>query len=445
MQKIIIRHLGAIEQLDMDVKKFHLLIGEQGTGKSTIAKGIYYLRNVKNMIANYLCELYETGQYKGRVIGELFYKEISDDLIQTFVSLFGYSRNLDKKLYMRYDFANDIWIEVTLTGIQQYISVRYSPTLTWQIREFQKDVLELYVQKEQVSMPSTLAFASLERTRNYEMITNKVNNIFKDFQETYYIPAGRSMMTLLANSRFTMKSEADDVNLDLVTKRFMMQIDTLAGSFSEGIAGVHKRYPGSEKNIDVKKISEMLIHFLKGDFLFENGREYFVINENNRIPINFASSGQQEILWLLNQLYVLLLKKETTFIIIEEPEAHLYPYLQKDIVEFIAYFMNQTGSTIFLTTHSPYILTSVNTLYCAGKKIQELPQCMKEVNRIVGEGVAIAPDDFSAFKIEAMGAFTDLCDNELDEINTELIDEVSDQINQKYTDLLWVQGREEED
>lgn len=198
-------------------------------------------------------------------------------------------------------------------------------------------MLELYGQKKNTKFSSTLAFESLERTRNFDMITNKVSSIFNDAQETYYIPAGRSMLTLLANSRSIIKSEDDNVNLDLITKRFMLQIDTLAEAFSEGIGGVHKRYPRSESNLDINKISKLLIGFLKGDFRYENGREYFIINEDSRIPINFASSGQQEILWLLNQLYVLLLKNEKVFVIIEESEAHLYSCLQKDVIEFISY------------------------------------------------------------------------------------------------------------
>lgn len=441
MQKIVIRYLGAIKELQMDIREFHLLIGEQGTGKSTITKGIYYLRNVKNIIANYLCELYETGQYKGQKVKRSVYKELNGDLTQTFISLFGYSRNLNKKLYMRYDFAEEIWVEVKLTGKQQYITVNYSPELTYQIRNFESDVLELYEQKKQAQFPSTLAFASLERSRNFDMITNRVNSIFKDAQETYYIPAGRSLLTLLANSRSIIKSEDDNANLDLITKRFMLQIDTLAGTFSEGISGAHKRYPESEKKLDVKKISNKLIRFLKGDFVFENGREYFVINEKNRIPINFASSGQQEILWLLNQLYVLLLKGEKVFVIIEEPEAHLYPYLQKDVIEFISYFMNKTKSTVFVTTHSPYVLTSINTLYCAGKTVQKFPKHANEVNEIMGEDTIIQPEALSAFKIETDGKFTDLCDNEMNEVNTELIDEVSEQVSQKYMNLYWLQER----
>ena len=71
----------------------------------------------------------------------------------------------------------------------------------------------------------------------------------------------------------------------------------------------------------------MLISDLKGDYLYNAGKEYIVVEDeeehSEKIPINFASSGQQEVLWLLNQLYILMLKKEKAFVIIEEPEAHL--------------------------------------------------------------------------------------------------------------------------
>ena len=40
MQKIYIRNNGPVKNFEMEVKKFNLLIGEQATGKSTIAKEI---------------------------------------------------------------------------------------------------------------------------------------------------------------------------------------------------------------------------------------------------------------------------------------------------------------------------------------------------------------------------------------------------------------------
>ena len=80
------------------------------------------------------------------------------------------------------------------------------------------------------------------------------------------------------------------------------------------------RYYVAERKFDVAKISEMMIEDLKGDYKYTSGKEYIIVQgkdaSNERIPINFASSGQQEVLWLLNQLYILMLKKEEAFVII---------------------------------------------------------------------------------------------------------------------------------
>ncbi len=152
------------------------------------------------------------------------------------------------------------------------------------------------------------------------------------------------MITLLINNRSLMDSDG----LDLITRQFMQIIDNIHGMFSDGIRNVHKRYPDGKRSFDVAKVSEMLISDLKGDYQFVSGKEYIVVQDENtsneKIPINFASSGQQEVLWLLNQPYVLMLKKENAFVIIEEPEAHLYPSLQNKVVEFISYFANVNNS-----------------------------------------------------------------------------------------------------
>ena len=64
-----------------------------------------------------------------------------------------------------------------------------------------------------------------------------------DFKETYYIPAGRSMITLLVNNRSLIENE----NLDLITRQFMQIIDSIHVAFADGIRNVHKRYPDKEE------------------------------------------------------------------------------------------------------------------------------------------------------------------------------------------------------
>ena len=439
MQKIEIKYLGPVQELEMDIKDFNLLIGEQATGKSTVAKAIYFFRIIKSTLTDYLCQVYDTALYNGNDVSEGFNKVLKKELKSIFISLFGYSWDLDKRLYLKYEYASGIWIDVKLNknGKRKYISVRYSPKLAQTLKDLEKEALELFEQKPENTTVS-LAYASKERLRNYDNFKNSVNKIFDDYKETYYIPAGRSMLTLLVNNRSLLEND----NLDLITRQFMQVIDNIHRVFEDGIRNVHKRYPDGERRFDVTKTAEMLISDLKGDYLYNAGKEYIVVEDeeehSEKIPINFASSGQQEVLWLLNQLYILMLKKEKAFVIIEEPEAHLYPSLQSKVVEFISYFANINNSSILITTHSPYILTSVNTLYCAGKVIEKNSTYSKKVYDIIDSNCEIDPQKVTALKINKDKSILNLINEELQELNTEMIDEISDSVNEKYMELYYL-------
>lgn len=439
MQKIEIKYLGPVQELEMDIKDFNLLIGEQATGKSTVAKAIYFFRIIKSTLTDYLCQVYDTALYNGNDVSDGFNKVLKKELKSIFISLFGYSWDLDKRLYLKYEYALGIWIDVKLNknGKRKYISVRYSPKLTQTLKDLEKEALELFEQKPETTTIS-LVYASKERLRNYDNFKNSVNKIFDDYKETYYIPAGRSMLTLLVNNRSLLEND----NLDLITRQFMQVIDNIHRVFEDGIRNVHKRYPDGERRFDVTKTAEMLISDLKGDYLYNAGKEYIVVEDeeehSEKIPINFASSGQQEVLWLLNQLYILMLKKEKAFVIIEEPEAHLYPSLQSKVVEFISYFANINNSSILITTHSPYILTSVNTLYCAGKVIEKNSTYSKKVYDIIDSNCEIDPQKVTALKINKDKSILNLINEELQELNTEMIDEISDSVNEKYMELYYL-------
>ena len=439
MQKIEIKYLGPVQELEMEIKDFNLLIGEQATGKSTVAKAIYFFRIIKSTLTDYLCQVYDTALYNGNDVSDGFNKVLKKELKSIFISLFGYSWDLDKRLYLKYEYASGIWLDVKLNknGKRKYISVRYSPKLTQTLKDLEKEALELFEQKPETTTIS-LAYASKERLRNYDNFKNSVNKIFDDYKETYYIPAGRSMLTLLVNNRSLLEND----NLDLITRQFMQVIDNIHRVFEDGIRNVHKRYPDGERRFDVTKTAEMLISDLKGDYLYNAGKEYIVVEDeeehSEKIPINFASSGQQEVLWLLNQLYILMLKKEKAFVIIEEPEAHLYPSLQSKVVEFISYFANINNSSILITTHSPYILTSVNTLYCAGKVIEKNSTYSKKVYDIIDSNCEIDPQKVTALKINKDKSILNLINEELQELNTEMIDEISDSVNEKYMELYYL-------
>ncbi len=444
MQKIYIKNNGPVKNFEMEVKKFNLLIGEQATGKSTIAKSVYYFKTIKTKIIDYLTQVYDSNSYNSVSQEKVWFdKAIKSELKNIFIKLFGYSWDLNPEFYMKYDYAESVWIQVKLKRgdrDKQYISVTYSPELLNSIKKLQMEIREMYHSNEGI-IKTSLVLTNEERKRNHEMIVHRVNEIFCDNKETYYIPAGRSLLTVMSNNRAIMNNAG---NLDLITEMFMMLIDSVRNSFGNGVRKAHLFYPVEKRQFDVKNIADFIINIEKGEYFYNGGREFLKIEEDVEHPvaINFASSGQQEILWLLNFMYVLMLREEDVFLIIEEPEAHIYPLLQKRVMEFIALFTNMQDSGVFITTHSPYILTVANNLYYAGVLAEDGQ--VKEVYRVLNKNYIIKKGELSAYKLLTNSVlkkqhYIKLLDEEEKEIESNLIDDVSLQVNELYTALYGIE------
>lgn len=435
MGRLRIDRLGAVENYELDVQHINVLIGEQATGKSTICKAIYFFRLVKNEITEYLFQLSTAGP---ALEGEHFPKVLNANVKDIFVKLFGFSWNLPEDLKAEYFFTDDISVLVSI-GIhnKKYLQVTYSNALTRKIKKLEEEALEFY--KNQ-SDELTFSYISSERVRLHNDLQAQINGIFQDDLETYYIPAGRSLLTLMANQ----KTKLDYAALDLANRKYMQFIENIQPKFDRGISKVHAYYPKAERKFSTEAITKEILYDLKGDYYYNKGNEYLLVDDDYQIPINFISSGQQEVLWLLNQLYILLLRDEKSFVVIEEPEAHLYPTLQRQVVDFIIKFANLTESTVLITTHSPYVLNCMNTLCYAGK-IAENKSKQDSVDKIVGKHVSVKPGDLYAGKLICEQGHTrveDLIMEEEQELYTEKIDEVSDINNEMYTRLYEVEERE---
>lgn len=54
MSRIIINRLGPIEHCELAIDDFMVLTGPQSSGKSTIAKSVFFFKNVKNILLQQL-------------------------------------------------------------------------------------------------------------------------------------------------------------------------------------------------------------------------------------------------------------------------------------------------------------------------------------------------------------------------------------------------------
>lgn len=436
MATIKINNLGAVQSVEIDIKKFNLFVGEQATGKSTICKAVYYFRNFKEVLSEYLYNIVLSGKKETTFPGIL-----NTQMKDTFIRLFGYSWELPDDLYIEYEFSDSIWIKVNLEKKKKkYLSINHSPDLIKQVKKLESEAAEFYrLHLTEDSMSSHLI---VEQRNFFAELQEKILTILGDDMMTYYLPAGRSMMSLLANQKTKLNYE----DLETLNRIFIQRIESLQSKFAEGITQVHRHFPAGSRKFDVKEMSETIIKGMKGEYFCQGNREYLLTEDKKeRVPINFTSSGQQEILWLYNQLYVLMLRDEKAFVIVEEPEAHLYPVLQRNILDFIVTYINLTGGSVIVTTHSPYILTECNNLCYAGKLKQE-QGLGTQVEKIVGKWNYLKKDDVNAFKLRQAANGTEvfsLIDKETGELLAEKIDEISEEINQVYTELYYLEENDD--
>lgn len=136
-------------------------------------------------------------------------------------------------------------------------------------------------------------------------------------------------------------------------------------------------------------------------------------------------------------VFITILEKKKNFFVIEEPEAHLFPIAQKDVIGLISLMVNTTGSRVILTTHSPYILTSLNILLYSGKIENNQKNGEKPV---IPKSLRMYSTAFAAYKVENSLNETenleDLLDEESGMIRTDYIDEVSTITNEELERLL---------
>jgi predicted ATP-binding protein involved in virulence len=185
---------------------------------------------------------------------------------------------------------------------------------------------------------------------------------------------------------------------------------------------------------------KVALEILSGHYSIEKDGDFLVHNDNRKINISKASSGQQETLPLIIFLKVLSTKgfiEDGATIYIEEPEAHLYPNAQKAIVQLLARTYNNKHSNfqIVVTTHSPYILSAFNNLVQAGRLTELKPEESQRISEIIPSEEQLKPNVLAAYSLND-GKAESIIDEETGLISQTILDNVSNDIAIEFGKLL---------
>ena len=420
MPKLTVHNLGPIQDCEIELENFCVLTGPQASGKSTVAKAIFFFRTIKEDCIS----MYIKNQALG-TDGSGFSRNLKKQLRSKFMQMFGSSWGMSMDMRLRYEYGRKTYAEVLLREnssgtAPNYIDFRFSRD----IQEFLRILGRDWNEKSDVE--------------------KMAEEIFCDSYENVYIPAGRSMITLLTSQLNYILSIMDDMqkkSIDYCTQNYMERILKLKNLFSSGIRGMYyEKLSTSAEPINKPLLQAMMNQIdqiLKGKYQYQDGEERLVLEDHSYVRLNYTSSGQQEVVWILNLLFYYVLENKKVYMILEEPESHLYPQAQSEMAQLLGMFL-RAGNQMLLTTHSPYILGEINNLLYAGNLAKK---ARDQVNQVIGENEQIDSSCTSAYYIEE-GSLRNIMDEEISLIRNEVIDGISEVINEQNDRLVEIDCQE---
>lgn len=431
MESIKINGFLTIDHANFEIRKINIIIGAQAQGKSVIAKLVYF-----------------------------FKKEFSDAFYQS-IQKFGTKREIEKKcltqfeqIFPRYSWANqefsilykyenyDVSIIRSKVGNKYTLKFNYCKELAYFHKELKNNyklALERFstgTEQEQEIKTLTSREIIFHDTISEKIDNSAFNNMFK---ESIFIPAGRSFFATLQKNVFSFL--ANDIDIDTLIKEF--------GSRLEQTKRFHEIYQFGffrhDKTNDAnrKKVDKLISDIVAGEYVYADEQDW-ILNDGRRTNLANASSGQQESLPMLLVLKILsrMYENTATTFFIEEPEAHLFPVSQKQIISLIATIYNAFGHSFFITTHSPYILTAINNLVVgqdAYDKADGDTEMLKKLEKVLPTDELIRLEDISAYTLNK-GKLESIIDMENRLIGANLLDAVSDEFDLAFgvaTEILY--------
>lgn len=364
-----IKNFGPIKEVNLALGKVNVLIGDQGTGKSTLAKLMHIL---------YTTSIDSEEADLAKVIG-------SDDQMTDRTSLF-----LDR---------------LRRNGLSKYLHTNS------------------YIEFNRSQAGTFFYNRNSDSKASYHYLNE---DPFSDIHNSnsVYIPAERMFISTVYENIFALN-----------------QLDIVLPEYFNKYAQLLNRLSADYTELDISKI-------LGVKYKFVDGKIKILINDSKLLlDLKESSSGVQTLMPIYLYLHHLLkikgIEERDRFLLsIEELEMNSFPNVQNETVKNIIeanYF--QTKNNTLLTTHSPYILTSLNNLmyaYSVGQSHRD------QVSEIIPEKYWLNPEDVSAYMLvydEKEGGCIEknIIDDETKLIDSIQIDCVSDLLSDEFNKIMEIE------
>ena len=360
MSNIIIRNFGAIKELStpIEIKKVTFFIGNQGSGKSTVAK----------LIATFMW--IEKALFKESYNPQWFEKN-----------------NTFRDLFLSYHRLENYLKENTYI---QYIGSAFSITYTKGQLSFEKKEMA-YALPQLMYVPSERNFISyMKSIRELKVASAALN----DFLAAYtYAKEKMTEIPLPINESYLLYDKDRDI-LYVKGEDYKVQL-------SEASSGFQSLVP-------LFLVSDYLVNSIR------NKTEPMSIEERKQFEKQikeiyanpyFTEEQRRSAANALSEKF-----NKTSFVnIVEEPEQNLFPTSQRDMLYSLLKINSEiTANKLIITTHSPYLVNYVSVSVEAGKLKQGI---IAEKGGQLSEIVPINADDLAIYQLKEEDGTIELLDS----------------------------------
>jgi hypothetical protein len=427
-RKLTISQFSALDDVAITLGALTLITGPQASGKSLICKLTYFFQEV-------------FGQVLRSVQQSQTFQQFEKSEAKRFQEWFPASAWGSRKFSIRYS-VDGFDIQIDRSGgrglSKSTVQITYSEAIKALYEQFY-DALQKG--KSNISGDDELAY--IRSDQNYRLQIDFHRAVSAQFgpsstSDQTYVPASRAFFTTIGKA---MAAFEHAQVLDPITKSFGRLYIALFERLRHGFP-LSYRYSGSANSGSRYRVSTMSSIF-GGKPRMEREEMVLEAPDGRLIPLNALSSGQQELLplWLSIDYFESVMGYQdntsgSNFLYIEEPEAHLFPHAQSEILEVLVSMMrkNDSRSQMVLTTHSPYLLAKANNLLLAGQiGFRKRLERQKRVEQIIPKSRWLFSTDVTCYGLKDGKCFDLIGSDGL--ISTDYIDEVSQEIVDELQNL----------
>ena len=449
MPKLIVKNFINIREAEIDMDKtLVVFIGATASGKSVLAKLLYFFHELIRDFRQYIKQIntyppenlksapqdlstvfrvqiaHKFREFFGSV-SELALTTEDDDAIKPFEITYHYSAGSAITLTLDDEKTLNIALPAVMDEVETLCSALQEKLKGLDKKQLLSGTTDVdpppkteapSEDNEQISKTNERFFFILKMAIGIGDITEKLAGTYRD---SLFIPADRNIAVNypdalkrifyggIKSDLQTRAATRPRANLHLIA-RFLEKNEEFLDTFST--KNFHNIFD-EKAEAESDSIDKPMMAFLLKEISRILDTEYDVISEisesrlflhptgENAAFLEKASTGQQNIIRILQDMFMNILYNEVIFRVIEEPEAHLHPIAQKHLMHIIALMRNHIDSQIVMTTHSPYLLAVLKTLLTAGQLSEKKPEAATEIEALTPKLCWLNPDEVEVYHL----------------------------------------------